>query len=452
MKHLFKIQSSFQYIFLKNLKHKIIFRRKLTKRRNVKYINPIVYLKKFWRFISYSPKFIGNFFLQFQYQNFLKFLLIDCILMKNWSNFFPKKTRKQEKNFKILINKNLGVLNLEKVSKNIEIGIHNEFKIELWLNFIYSKQYNHFHFQKNKFLEYFDKIYSKKNLLLFNLSLNLTSTHSHNLKKCISPKSKKLKQFFFLKLLKLQQHFIANMFLFINGKNFFYLQFSIFFKSFNLKPEETTTKRYIPRVNLLFKKWLFLIKITNIKEFIYLCSILRFLFSLKKIKFPKSENNKKSKDLNLPIVSKPIPIIISWEKNIDNLKILVFSETNDFFLGNDLIFAQKKLKKWKMENFSNNWFFPNFKNLYFNINCKNKKFLTNFFKTIDNRKTKFKKYKIKYILSENLFFVCFVLNKFFIEYLDYFLATCLMSNKNQINEYHHILFVYQIYYEKILFL
>jgi hypothetical protein len=449
MKQHFKIQPCFQYFFLIKLKQKIIFRRKLSKRRNVKYINLKEYLKKFSRFISYSLKFIGNFFLKFQYQNFLKFLLIDCILINNWSNFFPKETKKQEKNFKILSNKNLRVLNSEKVGNNIEIEIQNEFKIELWLNFIYSKQYNYYHFQKNKFLEYLDKIYSKKNLLLFNLSLNPTSTHSYNLKKYISPKSKKLNQFFYLKLLKLQQHFIPNIYFFLKGKNFFYLQFSIFFKFFNLKPEETIEKRYRLRVNLLYKKWLFLTKITNIKEFIYFCSILRFIFSLEKIKFPKSENNNKSNESNLVIIPKQIPLIISWEKNIDNLKILVFSETNNFFHGNDLTFVQKKLRKWKMENFSNKWFFPNFKNLHFKINCKNKKFLTNFFKTIENRGNKS---KIKFILSENLFFVCFVLNKFFIEYLECFFSGDLLSNKNRINEYYHILVVYHIYYENILFL
>ena len=102
-----------------------------------------------------------------------------------------------------------------------------------------------------------------------------------------------------------------------------------------------------------------------------------------------------------------------------------------------------------MENFSNKWFFPNFKNLHFKINCKNKKFLTNFFKTIENRGNKS---KIKFILSENLFFVCFVLNKFFIEYLECFFSGDLLSNKNRINEYYHILVVYHIYYENILFL
>ena len=124
----------------------------------------------------------------------------------------------ESENFKILTNKNLSTLNIEKVSKTIEFGIQNEFKIELWLNFIYSKQYNYYHFQKNKFLEYLDKIYSKKNLLLFNLSLNPTSTHSYNLKKYISPKSKKLNQFFYLKLLKLQQHFIPNIYFFLKRK------------------------------------------------------------------------------------------------------------------------------------------------------------------------------------------------------------------------------------------
>lgn len=450
MKLPFRIQSCFQHIFLKNLKHKIIFRKKLTKRRNVKYINLKKFLKKFSRFISYSPKFIDNFFLQ--YQNFLKFLLIDCILMNNWSNFFPKKTRKQEKNFKTLSDKNLRYLNIEKVNKNIEIGIQNEFKIELWLDFIYFRQHYYFHFQKNKFLEYLDKIYSQKNLLLLNLSLNLTSTDSYNLKKCISSKSKKLKQFFHLKLLKLQQHFIPNIYLFLNDKNFFYFQFSIFLQSFNLKQEETTEKSYKLRVSVWYKELLFLTKITNIKEFIYFCSILRILFSLKKIKFPKSENGKKNNEFKLLIDPKQIPLIINWEINIDHLKIFIFSKTNGFFHGNDLIFVQKKSRKWKMENFSHKWFFPNFKNHYSKIICRNKIFLTNFFKTVDSRKSKLKKYKINCILTENLFLVCFILNKFFIEYLECFLSTFLLSNKNQINVYHHILFVYQKYYENILFL
>jgi len=351
-----------------------------------------------------------------------------------------------------LTNKNLSTLNIEKVSKTIEFGIQNEFKIELWINFMYFKQHNYFHFQKNKFLEYLDRIYSKKNLLLLNLSLNLTSSHYYNLKKCISPKSKKLKWFFFLKLLKLQQNFIPNIYFFLNGKSFFYLQFSIFFRSFNVKQEKTTEKKYGPRIVVWYKKWLFLTKIKNIKEFIYFCSILRILFYLKKIKFPKSENSEKSNKLNLLIDPKQISLIISWEKNIDHLKILIFSETNHFFQGNDLVFVQKKFKKWKVKNFSNEWFFPNFKNFYFKINCKNKIFLTNFIKTIASKESKFKKYKIKNILSENLFFICFILNKFFIGYLDCFLSMFLMSNKNQINEDHHILFVYQIYYENILFL
>ncbi len=62
---------------------------------------------------------------------------------------------------------------------------------------------------------------------------------------------------FFLKLLKLQQNFIPNIYFFLNGKSFFYLQFSIFFRSFNVKQEKTTEKKYGPRIVVWYKNGYF---------------------------------------------------------------------------------------------------------------------------------------------------------------------------------------------------
>ena len=301
MRFFIKMESCFQYNYLKNLRKKIIFRKKFSEKQNIKNIRFKKYCSRLLRFTSYSPKFIDHVFLNCQYLSFLKILSIDWFLNKNWSNFFPKEIKKQEINFKIWDFKNSQTFTTENLYINNEIGIQTKTKIEFGFSFIYFEQYSYFHFQKNKILEYWDKIITKKNLTSLKLSLNLTSNSSNKLKKYRSLKLKSEIHYFYLKLFKLQQKLISNFCFYpnSNSKHFFYFQFSLFFRSFILNWAiifDTISKS---NIDLFYKNVFFSTKVTCIRDFFFKYSVAKILFSLKKIHPFENQDDQSYQKLSL---------------------------------------------------------------------------------------------------------------------------------------------------------
>ena len=448
-----EMEFCFQDNYLKNLKNKTIFRKKLSEKQNLKNIFLKKYCNNFLRLISYSPKFIGNVILNGHNLSFLKILTIEWFLNINWSNFFPKKSKKQEKNFKILNFTNFQTYITKNLFITIEIGIQIKNKIELGLSFNYFRQYSYFHFQKNKILEYWDKIIIKKNLPSFNLSLNSISNSYNKLKKYSSLKLKNGIHFFYLKLLKLQQKFMSIFFFYpnSNSKYFFYFQFSLFFRSFILNWATVLETISQTKINFFYQHLFFSTKVTVVQEFFFNYSVARILFSLKKINPPIDQDSQNGGQCSLFIDLKHLSQTVDWKKNIENLNLQLISKENYFPGKNEEDFYLKKLEKYKIKKISFNPSFQKYKKLYSKVNCKNSLLLYNFIKTIETCGLKFEKDRIDFILFENLFFSFFILEILLFKCLDRFAFIMLLSNRKRLNNSHHILLAYQQCREKFLF-
>lgn len=442
------ILTCFQLNYLKTLKAKLFFKKRLSHAIYIGHDNENIILSSKRRKRFYSNSLLNYMIYNFRCDSMLKFSITLLDLKINSSKFFPKKIEKTVRIFYGIYGNNDDIHNNFKC---IEACPLNRNIIMFWILNSYLEQIIFLNFQKNILLKEFRKHKRFISNLLSNSSNKIFFIRSNDNSDFDSSYLQNSDIFLLYKLCRFLPRIFSKISLFWKSANSFSIFAPIFFRlSFNdpwkafdqdfgsktfLKKKEETV--FADNIEILF------FKIILIKDF----------FLEKSPLFPAEKKQRSEIISETKINSDHNFNFLIWRNFTDCFKIKIFSAKSNIFLQN---YLPSILSQFNEKEFLDLKFFSFFlnKDIDFEVKWKKEKFLKNLLEVLTCNLSVLseKKKRDVHLLIDALFFSCLSLTELPLQCLVYLQSKSnIRDTQQKKRKCSHILFGCQQYFGIYLF-